>query len=60
LVAVPVAGFVMLSGLPVMGVCGVLIQVGLPFAHEISAVAMLALRAGVRWVWWVATIAASL
>ena len=60
LVAVPVAGFVMLSGLPVMGVCGVLIQSGLPYAHEVSAVAMLTLRAGVRWVWWVATIAASL
>ena len=60
LVAVPVAGFVMLCGLPVMGVCGTLISLGLPFADELTALAMLVLRAGVRWVWWVATIAASL
>ena len=60
LVAVPVAGFVMLSGLPVMGVCGVLIDLGVSFADEVTTVAMLALRAGVRWVWWVATIARAL
>ena len=60
LVAVPVAGFVMLCGLPVMGVCGILIGLGVPFAFEATSVAMLVLRAGVRWVWWVAVIAASL
>jgi predicted membrane metal-binding protein len=59
-VAVPVAGFVMLCGLPVMGVCGTLVTLGVPFAEELTTVAMLVLRAGVRWVWWVATIAASL
>jgi competence protein ComEC len=59
-VAVPVAGFVMLCGLPVMGVCGTLLTLGVPFAEELTTVAMLVLRAGVRWVWWVATIAASL
>jgi competence protein ComEC len=60
LAAVPVAGFVMLCGLPVMGVCGTLVTLGVPFADELTALAMLALRAGVRWVWWVAAIAASL
>lgn len=60
LVAVPVAGFVMLSGLPVMGVCGLMVQLGVPFSVEVTQVVMLVLRAGVRWVWWVATIAASL
>lgn len=59
LVAVPVAGFVMLCGLPVMGVCGLMIELGVPFAAEVTQVAMVGLRAGVRWVWWVATIASS-
>ena len=60
LLAVPVAGVVMLSGLPVMGACGLAIRLGVPCAVEMTQVAMLGLRAGVRWVWWVATIAASL
>ena len=35
-------------------------DLGVPFADEVTTVAMLALRAGVRWVWWVATIARAL
>ena len=60
LLAVPVAGFVMLAGLPVMGVCGLLVDVGVPMADDLARVAMVPLRLAVRWVWWVAIVASRL
>ena len=60
LLAVPVAGFVMLAGLPVMGVCGLLVDVGVPMADDLARVALVPLRLAVRWVWWVAVVASRL
>ncbi|MEY2967436.1 MAG: putative competence protein ComEC [Actinomycetota bacterium] len=53
LLAVPVAGAVMLAGLPLCIAAGL---VGGPVATVLSAPLLL----GVRWVWWVAAIAARL
>jgi competence protein ComEC len=53
LLAVPVAGAVMLAGLPLCLVAGL---VGGPIATVLSAPLLL----GVRWVWWVAAIVARL
>lgn len=60
MLAVPVAGFVMLAGLPVMGVCGLLVDLGAPMADAVARVGMVPLRLAVRWVWWVAVVASRL
>jgi competence protein ComEC len=53
LLAVPVAGVVMLAGLPLCLIAGL---VGGPTATLLTAPLLL----GVRWVWWVAEIVARL
>lgn len=55
--AVPIAGLVMLIGLPMALFAGVLVKFGLP---DVAAIIMLPVRLGVRWVWWVAEIFARL
>jgi competence protein ComEC len=56
LLAVPVAGFVMLVGMPVAFTCGLLITVFGPAVSPLCEVAMLPVQLGTRWVWWVAAV----
>jgi len=56
LLAVPVAGFVMLAGLPVAFICGLLITLIGPAVSPLCAVAMLPIQCATRWVWWVAVV----
>ena len=56
LLAVPVAGFVMLVGMPVAFVCGVLMTMFGPAVNPLCEVAMLPIWLGTRWVWWVAAV----
>ena len=55
--AVPVAGLVMLVGLPLALISGLIVDAG--FA-DLAAVIMWPVQVGVRWVWWVAEIFARL
>jgi len=54
LLAVPVAGFVMLVGMPVAFICGLFITMFGPVVIPLCEVAMLPVQFGTRWVWWVA------
>jgi competence protein ComEC len=56
LLAVPVAGFVMLVGLPLAFVCGLLITFIGPVVSPLCALAMLPIQWATRWVWWVAVV----
>ena len=56
LLAVPVAGFVMLVGMPVAFICGLLITMFGPAVSPLCEVAMLPVQFGTRWVWWVAAV----
>jgi len=56
LLAVPVAGFVMLVGLPVAFICGLLITFIGPVVYPLCIVAMLPIQCATRWVWWVAVV----
>jgi competence protein ComEC len=56
LLAVPVAGFVMLAGLPVAFMCGLLITLVGPAVSPLCMVAMLPIQCATRWVWWVAVV----
>jgi competence protein ComEC len=56
LLAVPVAGFVMLVGMPVAFICGLLITVFGPDVSPLCELAMLPVQFGTRWVWWVAAV----
>ncbi len=56
LLAVPVAGFVMLVGMPVAFICGLLINMFGPAVIPLCEVAMLPVQFGTRWVWWVAAV----
>jgi len=56
LLAVPVAGFVMLVGLPIAFICGLLITLMGPAANPLCTVAMLPIQYATRWVWWVAVV----
>ena len=56
LLAVPVAGFVMLVGLPLAFVCGLLVAFIGPAISPLCAVAMLPIQCATRWVWWVAVV----
>ena len=56
LLAVPVAGFVMLIGLPVAFICGLLITLIGPAVYPLCTVAMLPVQCATRWVWWVAVV----
>ena len=56
LLAVPVAGFVMLIGLPLAFVCGLLITLIGPAVSPLCAVVMLPIQYATRWVWWVAVV----
>jgi competence protein ComEC len=56
LLAVPVAGFVMLAGLPVAFICGLLITLIGPAISPLCMVAMLPIQCATRWVWWVAVV----
>jgi competence protein ComEC len=55
--AVPIAGLVMLVGLPISLVAGLISNFGL---EQIGDLMMLPIQVGVRWVWWVAEIFARL
>ncbi len=55
--AVPVAGLVMLFGLPLAFCAGLIIDLGL---EKFATVLMWPIQVGVRWVWWVAEIFARL
>ena len=56
LLAVPVAGFVMLMGLPIAFICGLLITLFGPAVYPLCMVAMLPVQCATRWVWWVAVV----
>lgn len=56
LLAVPVAGFVMLAGMPVAFICGLMITLFGPAVSPLCEVAMLPVQFGTRWVWWVAVL----
>jgi competence protein ComEC len=56
LLAVPVAGFVMLIGLPIAFICGLLITLIGPAVYPLCMVAMLPVQCATRWVWWVAVV----
>ena len=56
LLAVPVAGFVMLVGLPIAFICGLLITLIGPAVYPLCTVAMLPIQCATRWVWWVAVV----
>jgi competence protein ComEC len=56
LLAVPVAGFVMLVGMPVAFICGLLISIFGPAVSPLCELAMLPVQFGTRWVWWVAVV----
>lgn len=56
LLAVPVAGFVMLVGMPVAFICGLLITMFGPAVSPLCELAMLPIQFGTRWVWWVAAV----
>lgn len=56
LLAVPVAGFVMLVGMSVAFICGLLITMFGPAVSPLCEVAMLPVQFGTRWVWWVAAV----
>lgn len=56
LLAVPVAGFVMLVGMPVAFICGLLITMFGEAVSPLCEVAMLPVQFGTRWVWWVAAV----
>ncbi len=56
LLAVPVAGFVMLVGMPVAFICGLLITMFGPAVSPLCEVAMFPVQFGTRWVWWVAAV----
>ena len=56
LLAVPVAGFVMLVGMPVAFICGLLITMFGSAVNPLCEVAMLPVQFGTRWVWWVAAV----
>jgi competence protein ComEC len=55
--AVPVAGMVMLVGLPMAVPSGLMVGGSLNF---LATILMWPVRVGVRWVWWVATVFAEL
>ena len=55
--AVPVAGLVMLVGLPLALISGLIVDAGFV---GIATVIMWPVQVGVRWVWWVAEIFARL
>lgn len=54
LLAVPVAGAVMLVGLPVAWVCGMLISLCGQIIVPLCAVVMFPVQCATQWVWWVA------
>ena len=54
--SVPVAGFVMLVGLPLAFVCGLLITLIGPAVSPLCGVVMLPIQCATRWVWWVAVV----
>jgi competence protein ComEC len=56
LLAVPIAGFVMLVGMPVAFICGLLITMFGPAVSPLCELAMLPVQFGTRWVWWVAAL----
>ena len=56
LLAVPVAGFVMLVGMPIAFICGLLITMFGSAVSPLCEVAMLPVQFGTRWVWWVAAV----
>jgi competence protein ComEC len=56
LLAVPVAGFVMLVGLPIAFIGGLLITLFGPAVYPLCTVAMLPIQCATRWVWWVAVV----
>jgi len=56
LLAVPVAGFVMLVGLPVACICGILITLLGPVVNPLCTLVMLPIQYATRWVWWVAVV----
>jgi competence protein ComEC len=56
LLAVPVAGFVMLVGLPIAFIGGLLITLFGPAVYPLCTVAMLPIQCATRWVWWVAAV----
>lgn len=56
LLAVPVAGFVMLVGMSVAFICGLLITMFGPAVSPLCEAAMLPVQFGTRWVWWVAAV----
>ena len=55
--AVPIAGLVMLFGLPMALCAGLIVDLGL---EELAMILMWPIQVGVRWVWWVAEIFARL
>ncbi len=55
--AVPIAGLVMLFGLPMALCAGLIVNLGL---EELAMILMWPIQVGVRWVWWVAEIFARL
>ena len=54
--AVPVAGFVMLVGMPTALLCGVAVNVFGPVVIPLCELAMLPVLIATRWVWWVAVV----
>ena len=55
--AVPIAGLVMLFGLPMALCAGLIVDLGL---EKLAMIVMWPIQVGVRWVWWVAEIFARL
>ena len=55
--AVPIAGLVMLFGLPMALCAGLIVDLGL---EKLAMILMWPIQVGVRWVWWVAEIFARL
>lgn len=55
--AVPIAGLVMLFGLPLALCAGLIVDLGL---EKLAIILMWPIQVGVRWVWWVAEIFARL
>lgn len=54
--AVPVAGFVMLVGMPTALLCGLALNMFGPVVMPLCEVAMLPVLMATRWVWWVAVV----
>ena len=54
--AVPVAGFVMLVGMPTALLCGLALNMFGPVVMPLCELAMLPVLMATRWVWWVAVV----